>query len=213
MTSLALLMFTGLVVYVNGQTKYCCTPQQWESTNSIDSVKVDTQGTKKPVYTTGVEAVSVDQTGHRIASLSTLTTGGFKVNVQVIQLFDKGVMYTIQSGECTPTKIPAWQPNCIPDNATKTLSTYYGAGDNKINVDMYIVKSGPNNVTVVMSSADCTPMYVSAYGSLNGVSGLSDKVYKNITLGIKDVSVFTVPDICPNVTMHHDYVMPTGGWY
>jgi hypothetical protein len=32
---------------------------------------------------------SVDGDGHRIASLSTLNSGGFKVNVQIVQLFDK----------------------------------------------------------------------------------------------------------------------------
>lgn len=43
--------------------------------------------------------------------------------------------------------------------------TYYGAGDNKMNVDVYGIDMSPNKAYVTMAHADCTPVAVSVYGS------------------------------------------------
>lgn len=200
------------VVNAYGQTKYCCHPGQWESINYINEAQI-ASGTKKPVYTQGNEALSVDGPNHRIASLSTLNSGGFKVNVQVIQLYDKRVMYTVQSGECKQTPLPPWSPRCIPDTATLVKQTFYGVGDNKIDIDIYQVISGPNTIYLNIAHADCTPMYQSGYGSAQGVSALGFKTYTNITTGIKDTSVFDVPSICTNATVNPQILVPKYGFY
>lgn len=54
------------------------------------------------------------------------------------------------------------------DNATKSFSAYYGAADNKVNTDIYSLTMGPNFVSVGVSPVDCTPLFVSAYGSAEG---------------------------------------------
>ncbi|XP_060599144.1 uncharacterized protein LOC132752782 [Ruditapes philippinarum] len=163
--ALRLLSLVALcVVTVYGQTKYCCHPVTWESVNFLHEGQV-ASGTKKAVFTEGTEMTSVDGDGHRIASLSTLNSGGFKVNVQIVQLFDKGVMYTVQSGECKQTQLPPWTPKCVPDSATLLKHSYYGVGDDKIDIDIYGIQSGPNTIYLTVSSADCTPMYQSAYGT------------------------------------------------
>ncbi|XP_053393167.1 ependymin-related protein 2-like [Mercenaria mercenaria] len=211
--ALRLIILVALcIVTVHGQTKYCCHPVTWESVNYISEGQV-ASGTKKAVYTEGTEMVSVDGTNHRIASLTTYNSGGFKVNVLILQLFDQGVMYTVQSGECKNTTLPPWTPRCVPDSATLAKKSYYGIGDNKVDVDIYALQSGPNTVYLTVANADCTPVYQAAYGTAEGVSGLAYKAYRNITLGIKDTSVFDVPSICSNATAYPQMLVPKHGLY
>ncbi|XP_052791315.1 uncharacterized protein LOC128225250 [Mya arenaria] len=202
---MAILLYVTITlactVYVHAQSKYCCTPQQWESVNMLIDGRDTAGNATKPLLTQGYEQVSVDGVNHKIASLSTLTTSsGFNITVQVIQLYDKGIMYTVEDGECKHSALPAWTPRCVPDDA-KLLTKYsLGQGSVHVDVDVYSVTVGPNTVFLNIASADCTPIYQTAYGSAAGVSALSMKTYSNFTLGIKDPIVFNVPSICNNAT-------------
>jgi len=62
------------------------------------------------------------------------------------------------------------------DNSTLLKQTYYGTGDNKLDVDIYGLQMGDNTIYTTMAHADCTPIAVSAYGS-NG-----DSMYRTRSL-------------------------------
>ncbi|KAH3863800.1 uncharacterized protein LOC127866650 [Dreissena polymorpha] len=185
------------------QTKYCCTPLQWESVNLITDARDSDSPSAIPTLTQGFEQVSVDGVNHRVASMATLTSSGFNISVQVIQLFEQNVMYTIESGECKKTAIPSWTPKCVPDSAEFQTQVSYGQGSNKVDVWIYRVVQDPNTIYLNVAVNDCTPIFEAAYGSAGGVSALSSKTFTNFTLGIKDPIVFHVPEICNQAKLVH----------
>ncbi|XP_060599148.1 mammalian ependymin-related protein 1-like isoform X2 [Ruditapes philippinarum] len=183
---------------IPGQTKYCCYPVTWESVNFERDGLVG-PGSKTAVINEITEKLSVDGVNQRIASFSIVNTGGYQIKVQILQLYNKNIMYIAEGGTCKTYKLPPWNPICVPDSATLAKKTYYGFKD-KVDVDIYAVVSGPKTSYLTMTRADCVPVYQASYGQSQAGSELSFKTFSDITLGIKDQSVFDIPSSCTNIT-------------
>lgn len=77
------------------------------------------------------------------------------------------------------------------------MSTYYGIGNNKVDLDMYQkVTYGIYAITISVTKNECAPM--TQRREYKGRS--TDIELRGLTLGIKDMSVFDVPKDCQNGT-------------
>ena len=73
------------------------------------------------------------------------------------------------------------------------MSSYYGAGDETFALDTYQYTSiTGDNTIMTMTRNSC--VHVSGHIQLK--NGIADVGFMNITLGIKDMSVFDVPKEC-----------------
>jgi hypothetical protein len=72
-------------------------------------------------------------------------------------------------------------------------STYYGLGNNKVDIDVYKVGNG---ISVTVTKNECAIMTERTEIK----EGITDVEFRGLTLGIKDMSVFDVPKACQNGT-------------
>ena len=76
------------------------------------------------------------------------------------------------------------------------MSTYYGIGNNKVDIDVYMVTNGSYATAISVTKNECAPMTQRRESK----AGITDVEFRGVTLGIKDMSVFDVPKACQNGT-------------
>lgn len=76
------------------------------------------------------------------------------------------------------------------------MSTYYGIGNNKVDIDVYMVTYGIYATTISVTKNECAPMTQRSETK----DGITDIELRGLTFGIKDMSVFDVPKACQNGT-------------
>jgi hypothetical protein len=86
-------------------------------------------------------------------------------------------------------------------DAKLVLSTYYGVGNNKVDIDMYTYMDGGMQSTLSVTKDGCVPMAEHMKMS----TGILDIGFMGLTLGIKDMSVFDIPKGCQNAATVHPY--------
>ena len=86
-------------------------------------------------------------------------------------------------------------------DAKLVLSTYYGVGNNKVDIDVYTYMDGGMQSTLSVTKDGCVPMAEHMKMS----TGILDIGFMGLTLGIKDMSVFDIPKGCQNAATVHPY--------
>ena len=81
------------------------------------------------------------------------------------------------------------------------LSTYYGVGNNKVDIYMYTYMVGGMSTTLAVTKDGCVPMAE----HMTMKTGILDIGFMGLTLGIKDMSVFNIPKGCQNAATVHPY--------
>jgi len=86
-------------------------------------------------------------------------------------------------------------------DANMVLSTYYGVGNNRVDIDMYTYMDGGMQATMSVTKDGCVPM---GY-HIKTNTGILDIGFMGLTIGIKDMSVFDIPKGCQNAATVHPY--------
>lgn len=79
-------------------------------------------------------------------------------------------------------------------DAKKVLSSFFGAGNNKMNIEIYNYMDIGKETSLTVTKGSCIPLMTYTKGQ----NYVLDKNYFGITLGIRNMTVFDVPKACVN---------------
>ena len=203
------VVFLSMLLHVHFSDA-CCFPAQFEGLEGVSSGQ-DINGTTSA--TEALFKMYVDITNQKVAVVGNVSYNGKVMEEQILQDFNTGKQYTVIMGKCTVTPMTGKKlKQCLPPDAKLVLSTYYGVGNNKVDIDMYTYMDGGMQSTLSVTKDGCVPMAEHMKMS----TGILDIGFMGLTLGIKDMSVFDIPKGCQNAATVHPYspllhhVMQTG---
>lgn len=209
MQSICAVLALLCIVSVAESRRSCCVPNQWEAFVSGENASV-THG--RPQVVAFVEPrVSADFLANKMSIQELLYSGTVQQNLTVIVDYNVLSMWVIEwfSGHahCVKYPLPAGSKpaKCIPANWMYTTTLRMGYGSNSILADNFVTPPGlPYFGSVLVTSDTCVPVteYIRA-GEGENVSVQSFGVF-NVTLGIKDPSVFKVPAFCSSNSLEWD---------
>ncbi|XP_002732737.1 ependymin-related protein 1-like [Saccoglossus kowalevskii] len=181
----------------------CCPPKQFEGFIGSYGGSCSHQGQAGLLFSWG--QVHYDYKKAMVAVEETVYVDKQQEHVQVIQDYANEVMYLIIGGNCTKSDLPDTEIMCVPDSAVYVMTQEYGMG--AMTVDIYSYGSklfGDAFFGQISVTRDkCIPMGVNLGINHPQASIVMSFGYANLTLGIKDPSVFDIPEIC-----HHNDVIP-----
>ncbi|XP_077987115.1 ependymin-related protein 1-like [Glandiceps talaboti] len=190
-----------LLCLVSYSTAYvCCPPKQWESLLFQAGGYYLTSGQLGMIDI--ASAVHSDLKSQLVAAEQRVRQGGVTVDVKIIQDFGEHIQYAIQDGLCSKTALPGAMEDtaCIPDDAENLGNLNYGL--DSLDGTVYRVKRDyPEANTSVsadisMTPKECIPIGENMVQNTPDIHLIVNVIYANVTLGIKDPSVFDVPEIC-----------------
>ncbi|KAL5019195.1 hypothetical protein ScPMuIL_004917 [Solemya velum] len=196
------MYIAGIVVAVtafslDGVQAGCCWKTEWEAVEGL--TMGITKGEEKHIIE-GYMGVHYDYDKKLIALDEDLYYDGKEMKAKLIQDYTSGIQYSIARGVCTKQKLPVpMTSNCILKNATKLGDFYMGLGDNKIQLTSYTftMPQEQEKVTMSVTTDSCIPVGQIMTGSSKEIGDyLASAGFVNLTPGIKDRSVFKIPDIC-----------------
>ncbi|XP_013400829.1 mammalian ependymin-related protein 1-like isoform X3 [Lingula anatina] len=120
---------------------------------------------------------------------------------QVLQDFKAGVQYQITNGgPCVKSKLTQLWMGCMPKTSKFMGSAVVGLGDDSIKVNNWAIFMNSSSVMgtsyAQVTAKDCVPIGSSLQGSAKGVDMMSVQGTSNVSAGIKDPSVFSLPASC-----------------
>ncbi len=189
----------------------CCTPKQWEGFQIASGGYVGRLG--RPGEKNGYYQVSYDATNKKVAVSGNFTRRDKVRPFKTIYDFKEdnsidGRGHLIFPEEETCTSFPLrkeFREACIPDTATYGGSSYFGVGENMLNVKAYEVKRegrGADVSAVVFVTSDgCVPVVENVWGSVRRVSFFGSVNFLQLTAGIQDPAVFSPPEYCEEGTV------------
>lgn len=167
----------------------CCSPDQWEGYQfSFD---------EREHFRAGLN-VSYDYTNKRLRVLIEERTPNNKKKIlEAISLYNNNTMYLIDhtSNTCTSEQLnESMIQDCVPKDAVLETSPVLG-GSLKTNLYRFSRTDHDEDVDFieVRTQDNCFPVDVFAASNRFGVD---ENFFWDITLGIKDPSVFNIPPIC-----------------
>ncbi|XP_053391994.1 mammalian ependymin-related protein 1-like [Mercenaria mercenaria] len=189
-----LLSVFALTSVVQCQIKPCCYPDQWEAVEGILAGSMNDEG--DTAITNAYIQIAYDAKEQRVYGEETATTGSLTKQYTFLQLYNESVQYTIVNKTCTRSKLAPWNnQNCIPANAS-FVSQYRLGLNQSIMVSDFSYNTGTVSNVVTVTNDMCVPVVTQRTGNINGVEVMLSAGVQGITAGIKDPSVFNVPDIC-----------------
>ncbi|KAL3862070.1 hypothetical protein ACJMK2_008065 [Sinanodonta woodiana] len=210
---LRLLLAFVLVGMVMGEG--CCPPNAWEG---FVGTMVGFNENGVPHLTKGFFVYHQNSTLGMVAMEGDMLFDGWYTKIKIIKDNIKNIQYVIINGTCTKQTLVLKAPNCIPENATRLLNTYLGAGPENLVVKVYRFMQEDTEVYSTVTSSGCIPVdYV-----ITGTHPVTKAVFMEvvqitfITVGVKDPTVFVIPSVCDSADTSSDYVpimnrlMPSG---
>ena len=141
----------------------------------------------------------------RVAVNEEITTGSTNSKVTVIEDLKAKQMYVITKSTKSCIKLPLPNSPMFPstkpctNNFTFLGSQKLGMTDEALDVNVYQVKStSPYGLMLelYLTKNKCLPVFESFMAAYPGASQVQGQVYSDVTLGIKDPSVFDLPEYC-----------------
>ncbi|KAL3862072.1 hypothetical protein ACJMK2_008067 [Sinanodonta woodiana] len=207
---LRLLLAFVLVVMVMGEG--CCPPNAWEGF----------LGTMAGFIKYGVpHSTKSFLTYHTNSTLGMIYMEGDVIidrwPTQKIRIFfdnNKNIEYLIMNNRCSKRTLARKQRNCIPENATRVLKTYLGAGPETLAVIVYRFMDRDTEVYSTVTSDSCIPVNTVATGTNPAFKDeyMEVEQLSGITVGVKDPSVFDIPSMCHSADVSIDYVPTISRW-
>ncbi|XP_002732744.1 ependymin-related protein 1-like [Saccoglossus kowalevskii] len=194
-----------LASFVALTTAYkCCPPKQFESTMGQFGGTCTRQG-KSGIFTV-YGPLHYDYSKEMVALEEYISAGEQQFKVKVIQDFNSNTQYVIMAGKCTKSDLPgSIDDTCIPDAAEYIGTNVYGL--DALTADSYTYNAqqmGANvSVGVAVTANECLPFGLTIFADQPQAETISFIGFMNVTLGIKDPSVFDIPKICD-----HDDIIP-----
>ncbi|XP_055876051.1 mammalian ependymin-related protein 1-like [Biomphalaria glabrata] len=207
MLVLATVFLAVCVPYSYGSI--CCTPDQFEAFFIFDdaNVFIDANAGTAYSYINSTAQVSYDYT-RRVSymnvssvELTPLVPQPIVTQYKIINDYVKGIQYQFSDVHCDKTNIgTTMQQLCIPDNAIQLTNGFIGKNQTQVVTYQYTYPGSPYTYTTTINPKACLPVaqiYLSAdvvpdSGTMNSM------LVSDISLGIKDTSVFIPPKICLN---------------
>ncbi|KAK7507740.1 hypothetical protein BaRGS_00000705 [Batillaria attramentaria] len=194
----------------------CCTPDQWEALMFWDNgnafIDYTHQQTPKPrvgsayTYINGSLMTAYDYTHGRTyiqvpaVEISPLIPRPIIDNTTLLRDYKNGVQYQFSPGKCAKTKLDPLKRHCIPESAVNLGNGLLGKDRIQVSTYAYTLPDFPNQFqsTVTHTEKGCLPVHVMYFvGSSEADSGAVNSLeVSNITVGIKDPSIFTIPSQC-----------------
>ncbi|KAK6185407.1 hypothetical protein SNE40_007650 [Patella caerulea] len=179
----------------------CCVPPQWEGRQGsiIGSVNKGSTSVTNANY-----FMSYDETNQRVYYETEAETEGVTQYLKIIQNFAKGMQYVIdlQKQNCSSFPISQQFPKiCLPADAQLAGKIYFGIGTNRFDALSFTYYTHGTNVTVVGTPDDCIPVIdvLRVKDSSMGTAQMTFTGFVDLTVGIRDPSIFNVPSICKQV--------------
>ncbi|CAC5407934.1 unnamed protein product [Mytilus coruscus] len=174
----------------------CCGPAQWEGHEGVFAgVQVNGTGGEGKQ---GLLNISVDANINKVAIKGYSMWNGQRVKQHLLNDYSTGKSYAVYDGKCLTANLPPYPSpgklNCVPSDAKLVLSTYYGAGDNKYEIDVHEFMVDGKKMELNVNKGSCVP--VGEHQQLT--NGFADVGFMGINEGIKDPSVFDIPPECNN---------------
>ncbi|XP_076117760.1 ependymin-related protein 1-like [Mytilus galloprovincialis] len=204
-----MLTFAVFAVFVQLASS-CCGPAQWEG---YEGVHAGAQINGTAGEGRGLLNISVDANINKVVVRGYSNWNGQQVKQHILNDYSAGKSYTVYGGNCVTADLPPYPTpgklNCIPFDAKLVLSTYYGIGDNKYEIDVYEFMVDGKKMEFSVTKGSCVP--VGEQQQL--ANGFADVGFIGLTEGIKDPSVFNIPSECNRertVSPRMQYIKQTG---
>ncbi|CAC5373573.1 unnamed protein product [Mytilus coruscus] len=140
--------------------------------------------------------MAFDVKGKRKSMLGEGRTNGIPLKTHEIDDYAAGKKYTLTNGKCVITVLKTEMIYCIPSDAKLLMSTFFGYGDMKIDIDMYLFSYNGANTTMSVTKDSCVP--VSQHIVFPNV--FIDLGYMGMTSGIRNTTVFNIPKPCQKIS-------------
>jgi len=185
----------------------CCTPDQWEGYQPAYGGYSGHHHMRGEVKE--FSAVSYDYTNKRKAVFMTFLNGDKQNKYQVITRCDddnddgcKVYVIDLQKNECRIKEVPGFEKSCIPADGKYNGNGAIGFGKNSMKIVSYVISR--REVTTFVSVGNigkdlCVPVSETIAGEMKGVGFMQYVGFIDISAGIKNATVFDVPDICDNM--------------
>nr|XP_022339242.1 uncharacterized protein LOC111134480 [Crassostrea virginica]XP_022339243.1 uncharacterized protein LOC111134480 [Crassostrea virginica] len=178
-----------LVAMAPGTTPHCCAPAQFQTL--MDEVESLSSVRDKRFRRT---MISYDEKSKRMA-IHTIADSP-EDEYDRISDFAANKSYEWARGQCNVTPSGPFIPACIPDEAKLVRKTFTGVSPNTLSLDTYHFGTKELQMFATVG-ANCTPVeLVKMSPKIPQPDGQYLRVFYNMTMGIKDESVFTPPKIC-----------------
>lgn len=200
------VLFGMVVVAVLGlstaQTKYCCTPDQWQG---LMSITTGVSGREHGSLISAVSYLYYDYTNQRLASLINVTdSAGHVFSFKNLVLYsgpNSGTVYKLdlRKEKCWTQKVSApFNKFCVPDSAEKIADFTLGAATESLPVSFYTFKIQNTSlqVSLTVTRELCIPVSELAVGEIKEKGTIIITGFVDIQPGISDPSVFDVPPEC-----------------
>ncbi|ESO90790.1 hypothetical protein LOTGIDRAFT_204149 [Lottia gigantea] len=175
----------------------CCLPPQWEGFQGAIIGQVIGALPKSFHEAT---KISYDETNNKIAYTVVETAGASSSPaIKIIQDYSEGQQYIINMAAqtCQPSALPkTFQKICLPADAKPLGKFYFGIGDTKLEAVSFGVYVNGANVTAVLTSDNCVPIFEVLTTANTKMAMMQALAFINITPGILNPDVFSIPDIC-----------------
>ncbi|CAC5407370.1 unnamed protein product [Mytilus coruscus] len=152
-------MWTGLLVLLVFSTvithaSKCCLPTQMEGSSGLSmGYQIQTKG----YGTEALFQMAFDVKGKRKSMLGEGRTNGIPFKTHEIDDYAAGKKYTLTNGKCVVTILKT-EIFCIQSDAKLLMSIFFGYGDMKIDVDMYLFSYNGANITMSVTKDSRVPV-------------------------------------------------------
>ncbi|XP_060074738.1 uncharacterized protein LOC132554435 [Ylistrum balloti] len=170
----------------------CCVPKQWEALEGIVT-GIDEHG--RDNLEEGTVLVAYDAISQRFAADYKVYYGEKHYGGKIILDFARERQYIISKGKCEIAILKdPFRESCIPGEIKPYVYTI-GVGENIMELKSYQVDYAGIKASISVTG-NCVPVGEVLSGQVNGMNFLETIGYTNLTVGIRDESVFEPPAIC-----------------
>lgn len=187
----AIYMTIGLVVSLTADVaSNCCVPSQFQT--SIDTLESLSSARDKRFIRL---MVSYDAKFKKTAVHAVAETE--EDQYDQINDFEAQKSYSWSRGICHVDPIGPFRPVCIPADARLVRKSFLGVSPNTWSLETYLFKSSPDLQYFGTVGDNCIPVeLVKTSTKIPQPDGQYMWMFYNVTIGIKDRSVFTPPKFC-----------------
>lgn len=196
---------SGIFHAQSKQQTNCCSPPKWEIFRwGIGGAQPPGLPKKPSLNIWSTASLAFDRDRQRFYSYENYTVGTTVTSNKIIEDYQSGYKYTLDviRNVCVKANVTVSSLNsgCLPDSAVFLSRVYYGVGDDSLYVKVYKVTTVTSRIQtedyIMVSDDDCIQVSESIVGSINNVALAVRFNFLEATPGIKDPSVFNIPDVC-----------------
>ncbi|CAL1535622.1 unnamed protein product [Lymnaea stagnalis] len=190
----------------------CCVPDQFEANLIYDNANVFIDANTAYSYTNSTAQAAYDYTNNKTyvklvsVELSPLIPQPVRSEYTILTDYVKGVQYQFTDTHCEKSSVGSMQKPCIPDNAIKVNSGFFGNNQTKVVTFQFTPAGTTLNYLATIDPTICMPVVeVFVAGDVVPDSGsINSVLVSDVTPGIKDPTIFDPPKICLTKSSRRD---------